>query len=138
MIAASVGRPHPDGQASSFARHEPVGTLVGGDAQCSQSRNERRDAIRFLHAKFRGAAHADLGAVSGEGRNRGQFVDQARNFFRGDVDAANPIAFDDDYAAWLSGGVAQRLDRHPRAEPAQHVDERRTAPVQTDVFEFHP
>ena len=74
-----------------------------------------------------------MGSERGDG---GQLVDQAGHFFRRDGNRLGAIAFDHDRPARLAALVRGRLDEDPRAEAAQHVEERGPCRVETDGFDL--
>src|ERR1043166_1367927 len=125
VVASGVGGARADGRPSGLAGDEAVRTFVGGDAERAQPGDKRGDAVGFLHTQLRGAADADFRAVTGKRGDRRKFVNQTRDVFRSDVDAADAVAFDDDRASRLAGRARLPRDRHLRAESPQDVGERR-------------
>ena len=67
---------------------KPSGCSSAFDAERAEACDERGDAVAFLDAQLGGAAHGDVAAVRGQRRNGRQFVDEAGNFLRRDVDGA--------------------------------------------------
>ncbi len=100
--------------------------------------SQRGDAIALLVAELGGPVDADFPSVRGEGGNRRQLVDQARDLAWRDLDDAGSIAFHDDCSAWLACGGADFADLDARAETAQHVNETGARRVQADIVDLDP
>ena len=114
---------------------KPSVELVGVDAERAKARHQRRDAIAFLHAQLAGAADRDLAAVRREGRDRGQLVDEAGHFLRRDVDRTGASPSTTIVPRGSPASVRGRLDVDPRAEAAQHVEQRRARRIQADILD---
>ena len=91
MIAASIG--DSAGRRACPVDEEAVGSFVGVDPESAETRHERGDPIGLLVAELASAADADLPPMCGEGGNRRQLVDQARDLAWRDLDGASSIRF---------------------------------------------
>ncbi len=114
----------------------PSVALVRVDPERAEAGDQRADAVAFFHPQLAGAADGDLAAVGGERGDGGQLVDQAGHFFRRDGNRLGAIAFDHDRPARLAVLVRGRLDVDPRAEAAQHAEERGARRVEADAFDL--
>ena len=115
---------------------EAVRPLVGIEPDRAEPGDERGDAVALLDAQFGGAADRDLTAVRAERRDRGQFVNQARNFVRPDLDRPDLVVCDRHRSPGLAAVRHGRLDLDARAEPAEHVEQRGSRRVETDLFDL--
>ena len=67
--------------------------------------------------------------------DRGQFIDQARDFLGGDFERSHAIALERDDPARFAGLRRCDLGLHTSAKSSQHVKQRRAGGIQSDVLD---
>ena len=119
------------------ARHdEAVRPFVGIEADRAEPGDERGDAIALLDAQFGRAADGDASAVGAERRDCRQFVNQARNFVGPDLDRSDVLVGDGYRPPRLAAIRHNRLHIDPRPEPAEHVEQRGSRRIETNLLDL--